>query len=73
MPIILSIYIIYAVLIWIFFNPEKSLLWLKREKYKEEHQLTEGTLRYTKFLSLIGILTLTLIILIIFILTKVQL
>ncbi|MEK4131156.1 hypothetical protein NYE67_16060 [Solibacillus sp. FSL W8-0474] len=70
MAIILSINLIYAILIWIFFNPEKSLAWLKREKYKD---VTEGAIRYTKWMSLIGILMLTLIILVIFILTKIEL
>lgn len=70
MAIILSINLIYAVLIWIFFKPEKSLVWLKR--YKEEHHVTEGAIRYTKWVALIGILMLTLIILVIFILTKVE-
>ncbi|MBD8033128.1 hypothetical protein [Solibacillus merdavium] len=72
MAIILSINLIYAVLIWIFFNPKKSLVWLKRMKYKEAHQVIEGTIRYSKWVSLIGILMLTLIILVIFILTKVE-
>ncbi|MEK3763316.1 hypothetical protein [Solibacillus sp. FSL K6-4121] len=72
MAIILSINLIYAVLIWIFFKPEKSLVWLKREKYKEEHHVTEGAIRYTKWGALIGILMLTLIIVVIFILTKIE-
>ncbi|TJY44553.1 hypothetical protein E5161_00360 [Cohnella pontilimi] len=60
MFIILSLPL-YAVLVWSYFEPEESLLWGKRWMYKEEPELTEGAIRYTKIASLISIIVLTLI------------
>ena len=52
---------LYGVLIWTYFCPEDSLLWGKRWMYKEEPELTEGAIRYTKIVSLISIVILTII------------
>lgn len=68
LEIILPIFIVYGVLIWIYFNPEKSLLQGRGGVYKEEPQLTESAIRNTKAKALISIIVLTLII-IIFIIT----
>ncbi|OBW57024.1 hypothetical protein A9986_09770 [Solibacillus silvestris] len=58
---VLLIIIIYGLLIWIYFNPEESLLWGKRGMYKEEPQLTESAIRNTKSKALISIIVITLI------------
>ncbi|RUT38616.1 hypothetical protein EJP82_26985 [Paenibacillus anaericanus] len=50
-----------GVLIWTYFCPEESLLWGKRWMYKEEPELSEGAIRYTKIASLIAIVVLTII------------
>ncbi|MFJ7666993.1 hypothetical protein ACIQXI_07780 [Lysinibacillus sp. NPDC097195] len=68
MEIILPILIVYGVLFWTYFNPEKSLLLGRRGMYKEEPQLTESVIRKTKAKALISIIVITLII-IIFIIT----
>lgn len=52
---------LYGVLIWTYFCPEDSLLWGKRWMYKEEPELTEGAIRYTKVVSLISIVIMTII------------
>jgi len=62
--IILLILIVYGVLIWTYFNPEKSLLQGRRGMYKEEPQLTESAIRNTKAKALISIIVITLIIII---------
>lgn len=67
---ILAIPLLYGVLIWSYFYPKESLLWGKRGMYKEEPQITEGAIRYTKVASLISIIVMTLI-LIIIILTQI--
>lgn len=52
---------LYGVLIWTYFCPEDSMLWGKRWMYKEEPELTEGAIRYTKVVSLISIVIMTII------------
>lgn len=52
---------LFGVLIWTYFCPEESLLWGKRWMYKEEPELSEGAIRYTKIASLIAIVVLTII------------
>lgn len=52
---------LFGVLIWTYYCPEESLLWGKRWMYKEEPELTEGAIRYTKKASLIAIVVLTII------------
>ena len=66
--IILPILLVYGVLIWTYFNPEKSLLHGRQGLYKEEPQLTESAICNTKAKALISIIVITLII-IIFIIT----
>ncbi|WP_254178472.1 hypothetical protein [Cytobacillus oceanisediminis] len=39
---------IYGVLIWSYFDPEENLLRGKRWMYKEEPEISEGAIRYTK-------------------------
>lgn len=70
MELFIVIIIIYGILIWTYFNPEKSLLWGKRGMYKEEPQLTESAIRNTKVKALISIIVITLII-IIYIITQI--
>ncbi|WP_212031195.1 hypothetical protein [Cytobacillus depressus] len=52
---------LYLVLIWTYFNPEESILFGKRWMYKEEQELSEEVIRYTKFASLITIIGLPII------------
>lgn len=51
----------YGLLIWTYFCPEESLLWGKRWMYKEEPEISEGAIRYTKIASLTAIVVLTII------------
>ncbi|WP_370222989.1 hypothetical protein [Cytobacillus sp.] len=52
---------VYGVLIWSYVDPEESLLWGKRWMYKEEPEISEGAIRYTKLMSLVSIILLTVI------------
>lgn len=52
---------LYGLFIWTYFCPEDSLLWGKRWMYKEEPELTEGAIRYTKVVSMISIVVMTII------------
>ena len=52
---------IYGVLIWSYFDPEESLLWGKRWIYKEEPEISEGAIRYTKMMFLVSMIVLTVI------------
>ncbi|HWI48600.1 MAG TPA: hypothetical protein VNU45_10300 [Rummeliibacillus sp.] len=52
---------LYVVLIWTYFDPEESILFGKRWMYKEEPELSEGVIRYTKIASLASIIFLTII------------
>ncbi|GMK48869.1 hypothetical protein PghCCS26_59990 [Paenibacillus glycanilyticus] len=53
---------LYAVLIWSYFEPRESLLWGKRWMYKEEPEISESAIRYTKIASIATIVFITLII-----------
>lgn len=57
---------LYAVLIWQYVKPEEAILWGKRWMYQDEPQITESGLRYTKLLSLFGIIFLSIILIILF-------
>lgn len=72
MAITLLITAIYVILIKIFFNAEKILLWIKQRTYKEEPQLTKAAVDNTKMASLIGILVTTLVIIVVFMITAVE-
>ncbi|WP_205672174.1 hypothetical protein [Ammoniphilus sp. YIM 78166] len=53
---------IYGVLIWSYFYPEESMLFFgKRWMYKEEPELSEDAISYTKFVSIIAIFIVTII------------
>ena len=52
---------VYGLLIWAYLFPEESLLWGKRWMYKEEPELSEGAIRYTKVASMSSIVLLTII------------
>lgn len=52
---------IYGVLIWSYFDPEESLLWGKRWIYKEEPEISEGAICYTKMMFLVSMIVLTVI------------
>lgn len=52
---------LYGVLIWSYFCPEESLMWGKRGMFKEEPEVSDGAIRYTKVASLISLIVLTLI------------
>ncbi|OEH93810.1 hypothetical protein [Bacillus solimangrovi] len=44
---------LYGVLIWTYFNPEESIMFGNRWKYKEDPELSEEHIRYTKLSTLI--------------------
>lgn len=56
----------YTVLIWTYFYTEESLMWGNRWKYKEEPELSDELIRFTKIKTILGILFLTIFSLIIF-------
>ena len=72
MAITLLITAIYVILIKIFFNAEKVLLWIKQRMNKEESQLTKITIDNTKMASLVSILVITVVLIITFINTNVE-
>lgn len=47
---------LYGILIWSYYCPEESLLWGKRWMYKEEPEISDSAIRYTKVTSLIGMI-----------------
>jgi uncharacterized membrane protein YphA (DoxX/SURF4 family) len=53
--------LIFGTLFWSYHYPEDSLLWGKRWMYKEEPELTDEAIRYTKKKSLIGMVVLVVI------------
>ena len=53
---------LYGSIIWSYFCPEESLLFGKRWMYKEEPELSNSVIRYTKFTSLIGMFGLPIIV-----------
>lgn len=55
---------IYAVLIWCYFCPKESLMWGKRGMFKEEPEISDGAIRYTKVACLISLIVITLILVI---------
>ncbi|MER1959197.1 MAG: hypothetical protein ABS942_17575 [Solibacillus sp.] len=72
MAITLLITAIYVILIKIFFNAEKLLLWIEQRTKKEESQLTKATIDNTKMASLIGILVITLVYIVSFMIYAVE-
>ncbi|PZD93182.1 hypothetical protein DNH61_24355 [Paenibacillus sambharensis] len=52
---------LYAVLIWTYFNPEDSILFGNRWKYKEEPEPSDLAVRYVKGASLFSLIALTVI------------
>ncbi len=72
MAITLLITAIYVILIKIFFNAEKVLLWIKQRMNKEESQLTKTTIDNTKMASLVSILVITVVLITTFINTNVE-
>ena len=67
MAVVIILGPLYWILVWTYLNPKESLLWGKRGMYKEEPEFSEGMIRYTKGISLLGIFLFTLITLIILI------
>lgn len=58
---------IYAILIWQIYKPKDAILWGKRWMYKEEPDVTETAITYTKIASVICIVFLTILFVILFI------
>ncbi|WP_240035271.1 hypothetical protein [Neobacillus notoginsengisoli] len=58
---ILVVIPLYATLIWTYFYPEESMLWGKRWLYKEEPEISEDAIRYTKTASLVSLVVLTIL------------
>ena len=59
MALILSIPL-YAIFIWTYFNPEDSLLWGERWKYREEPELSDEAIKSMKVRSIVGLVVVTL-------------
>ncbi|WP_409271674.1 hypothetical protein V1499_19070 [Neobacillus sp. SCS-31] len=55
---------IYVLLIWTYFYPEESMLFGRRWMFKEEPEISEGAIRYTKISSIVALVVLTIILLI---------
>ncbi|WP_068983813.1 MULTISPECIES: hypothetical protein [Lysinibacillus] len=53
---------IYGLVIWSYFYPEESLLFGKRWMYKEEPQLSNEIIRYTKFASMVVMIGLPIVV-----------
>lgn len=53
---------LYAVLIWTYSEPEKSILFGKRWMFKEEPEPSQKAVRYTKFFSMTVMIGLPIII-----------
>jgi len=53
---------IYGLVIWSYFYPEESLLFGKRWMYKEEPQLSNEVIRYTKFASMVVMIGLPIVV-----------
>lgn len=51
---------IYGYFIWSYFYPEESFMLGKRGMFKEEPEISEGAIRYTKGASLVSLVVITL-------------
>ncbi|HWL26396.1 MAG TPA: hypothetical protein VNR38_22025 [Ureibacillus sp.] len=60
--VILPILIIYGILIWTYFKPKESLLFGRKDIYKEEPEITESAIINTKLKALFSIIVITLLI-----------
>ncbi|WP_339253372.1 hypothetical protein NSQ43_04475 [Sporosarcina sp. FSL W8-0480] len=58
---------LFLILIWQVFNPEDAMLWGKRWMYKEQPEVSDEAIKYTKIVSILGIVVLTLIFVVSFI------
>ena len=70
--ITLLIAAIYVILIQIFFNTEKLLLWIKQRMKKVEPLLSKAVIDNTKMAALVTILMITVVLIITFINTSVE-
>jgi hypothetical protein len=53
---------VYGLVIWSYFYPEESILFGKRWMYKEEPELSNEVIRYTKFTSMIFMIGLPIVV-----------
>ncbi|MBU9714146.1 hypothetical protein [Evansella tamaricis] len=60
LTILLSIPL-YGLFIWSYLHPEESMLFGQRWRYQEEPEFSENAIRLSKYGSVIGIITLTII------------
>lgn len=58
---------LYLILIWQVFDTEEAILWGKRWMYKEQPEISDEAIKYTKIMSIIGIVVLTFIFVVSFI------
>lgn len=65
--LILLLLILYGIIIWIYFKPKESLLWGRRDIYKEEPEITESAISNIKMKALITIILYPIIFTIIFV------
>ena len=53
---------IYGLVIWSYIYPEESILFGKRWMYKEEPELSDEVIRYTKFASMVVMIGLPIVV-----------
>ncbi|WP_316569369.1 hypothetical protein [Neobacillus sp. YIM B06451] len=52
---------IYVLLILTYFYPEESMLFGRRWMFKEEPEISEGAIRYTKIAAIVSLVVLTIV------------
>ncbi|KYG89824.1 hypothetical protein A0U40_08835 [[Bacillus] sp. KCTC 13219] len=50
---------IYIILIWQYKNPKEAILWGRRWMYKEQNEVSEAAVKYSKVAALFGIAFIT--------------
>ncbi|GEN84872.1 hypothetical protein SLU01_31840 [Sporosarcina luteola] len=58
---------VFLILIWQIYNPEDAVLWGKRWMYKEQPEVSDEAIKYTKIMSIIALIVLGFIFVVLFI------
>lgn len=58
---------VFLILIWQIYNPEDAMLWGKRWMYKEQPEVSDEAIKYTKIMSIIALIVLGFIFVVLFI------
>lgn len=70
MTVVILCFILFVPIYFILFrqykNPRGSVLWGRRWMYKEEHEVSEAAIRYSKLVALLGIIFITVLFLFLF-------